>query len=315
MNKNLRNTALAGAAAIGAAAGVNKLISVIANANDDLPKDRGKFYDWKYGKIYYTKSGKGSPLLLIHDLNVASSAYEWTKVTGKLSRKNTVYTIDLLGCGRSDKPNLTYTNYLFVQLINEFIHKVIGARTDVVATGDSFSFVVMACNMEPKNFGKLIGVSPCDLFEMTRTPGKKKNAMKYVIDSPVIGTSLYNMDTAKPNIAMKTSRRFFHKENQVPDAMKKAYYKAAKNGDGGGKYLLASIKSHYTNINIIPALQKINNSICLIGGRQNPLINDIFDEYREYNPSIEEAYISEANYLPQLEAPDKFVELLQILLN
>ncbi|MCD8300768.1 MAG: alpha/beta hydrolase [Clostridiales bacterium] len=315
MNKKVRNGAIIGAAAIGAAAGVNKLISAMADTNDDLPKGSGRFYDWRYGKIYYTKTGKGTPLLLIHDLDVASSAYEWSKVFGKLSRRHTVYTIDLLGCGRSDKPNLTYTNYMYVQLINNFIRKVIGVKTDVAATGDSFSFAVMACNMEPENFGKLIGISPCDLFKLTRTPDKKNNAMKYVIDSPIIGTSLYNMDTAKPNISLKASHRYFHKENPVPDSMKKAYYKASKTGDGGGKYLLASIKSHYTNINIIPALQKINNSICLIGGRQNPLINDIFDEYREYNPSIEEAYISEANYLPQLEAPDKFVELLQILLD
>ncbi len=314
MNKKLRNAALIGTATVGAIAGINKLISVMAEANDDLPEGHGKYYEWKYGKIYYTKSGKGNPLLLVHDLNVASSAYEWSRVVGKLSHKRTVYTLDLLGCGRSDKPNLTYTNYIYVQLINEFIRKVIGAKTDVVATGDSFSFVVMACNMEPTNFGKLIGVSPCDLFEMCRTPGRQKNAMKYVIDSPVIGTGLYNMDTAMPNISMKATHRFFHKGNKVPAEMKKAYYKAAKNGDGGGKYLLASIKSHYTNINIIPALQKINNSVCLIGGRQNPLINDIFDEYAEYNPSIEEAYIADSNYLPQLEAPDKFVELLLILL-
>lgn len=62
----------------------------------------------------------------------------------KLEKHYTVYTIDLLGCGRSDKPYLTYTNYLYVQLLTDFIHDVIGERPDVVTTGNSI-FVCGTC--------------------------------------------------------------------------------------------------------------------------------------------------------------------------
>ena len=57
------------------------------------------------GNIYYTKCGSGKPLLLIHDLHFASSGYEWESIREQLSRSYTVYTLDLLGCGRSEKPN------------------------------------------------------------------------------------------------------------------------------------------------------------------------------------------------------------------
>ncbi len=314
MNKHLRNIAIISAAVIGAMACTNKMISLLSEQNDNLPVGRGHYYKWRYGNIYYTKSGSGSPVLLVHDLNATSSSYEWSKVCLKLSRKHTVYALDLPGCGRSDKPNLTYTNFLYVQMINDFIKKVIGTKTSVAATGDSFSFIIMACNMEPANFEKLIGVSPCDLFDMTRTPGKRKNVLKYIIDSPVVGTFLYNMDTCRPRIAKTTSRRYFYRYNPGEEGVVNAYYKGAKNQDGRGKYLLASINSSYTNINIIPAIQKINNSICLIGGRMNPMITDIIEEYQTYNPSIEDAYIAGTNYLPQLESPDRFVELMNILL-
>ena len=50
-------------------------------------------------------------------------------------RKNTVYTLDLLGCGKSDKPNFTYTNFLYVQLVTDFINNVIGEKADVIVTG------------------------------------------------------------------------------------------------------------------------------------------------------------------------------------
>ncbi len=314
MNKQVRNILLLSAAAVGAIACTNKVISVLAEQKDSLPIGTGFYYNWRYGKIYYTKSGKGSPLLLIHDLNASSSAYEWSKVIPKLCRTHTVYALDLLGCGRSDKPNLTYTNFLYVQLINDFIKNVIGTKASAAATGDSFSFLVMACHMEPENFDKLIGVSPCDPSRMTQTPGKRKNILKYVIDSPVIGTFLYNMSTCRKRIAGAANNRYFYKKYMISDAMIDAYYKGAKNEDGRGKYLSASIQSSYTNINIIPAIQKIDNSIFLIGGRMNPTISDTIEKYQKYNPSIEDAYLAGTNYLPQLEAPDKFVNLLLILL-
>lgn len=47
---------------------------------DYLPSG-GKYYHWKYGNIYYTKSGKGKPVLLIHDLDPTASSYEWKAVT------------------------------------------------------------------------------------------------------------------------------------------------------------------------------------------------------------------------------------------
>ena len=48
-----------------------------------------------------------------------------TKVIDKLAENHAVYALDLLGCGRSEKPKITYTNYLYVQLISDFIKNVI----------------------------------------------------------------------------------------------------------------------------------------------------------------------------------------------
>lgn len=314
MKKQLANIAITGITVTGVLLAANKLIDMFSTMNDSLSTETGKFFKWEYGNIYYTKTGKGKPLLLIHDLTVCSSAYEWNRVVRKLSRSYTVYTLDLLGCGRSEKPNITYTNSLYVQLVNDFIRKVIGARANVVATGLSFSFVVMACQMYPEYFEKIIGVSPCDIYDLTRKPGKRRNALKYILESPVIGTFLFNMDTSYKHIAGKASRDCYFKKHLISDDMIRSCYKAAKNGHGQGKYLMASIRSRYTNTNIIPAVEKINNSIFLIGGREHPFINDIIDEYKAHNPAIEDAYISNTNQLPQMESPDKFVKLIRIIL-
>lgn len=314
MKKKIKNFTLLMAIAVFILFLINKLINIFANMKEHLPRGNGKFFTWRYGDIYYIKKGKGKPILLIHDMDPSSSAYEWHKIIHQLSKTNTVYAIDLLGCGRSDKPNLTYTNYLYVELITDFIHEIIGEKTDVITTGASLSFVVMACQLEQKIFNKIIGVSPADLYELAKSPTKHNIIIKAMIEFPIIGTLIYNILMSKNALLRIMMDEYYYKEYLVSNQMLNSYHHSAHMQNGQGKYLLASINSHYTNINIVPALKKINHSICLIGGKEHPFMSDIIDDYISFNPAIESAYIANTKYLPQLESPEKFVELLNIVL-
>ena len=125
MKKNIRHFFLLSALAAGTIYGINTFIDATAGVRKYLNTTSGRFFEWRYGNIFYTKQGKGTPVLLIHDLHPASSCAEWEKIVKKLEKEHTVYTLDLLGCGRSDKPNFTYTNYMYVQLITDFVKKII----------------------------------------------------------------------------------------------------------------------------------------------------------------------------------------------
>lgn len=293
--------------------GINKAISITSSKRDLLKKDNGRFFNWRYGNIYYSKQGKGSPLLLVHDLNPASSDYEWHKIIKQLSKHHTVYTLDLLGCGRSDKPNITYTNFLYVQLITDFIKNIINTKTDVIAMGESSSFTLMACNMESDCFGKIIIINPSDLSELNKTPNKQKNILKYIIDSPIIGTFIYNLAFCKKSIENKFIKKYFYNSRLITSTAEDYYYDSA-HLNNSGKYLLSSIKSNYTNINITHALKKIGNSIYLIGSIEKEGMQDIIDSYISYNPSIEASYISDVKYLPQLEKAEKLLQIIMEIL-
>lgn len=123
---------------------INKAVKLSAVSKHILESRVSLCYRWRLGNIHYTKIGEGKPVLLVHDLSPASCSYEWHSVRRELAKNHTVYTIDLLGFGRSEKPNLTYTNYLYVQLLSDFIKSEIGHRTDIVATGAAASLAVMA---------------------------------------------------------------------------------------------------------------------------------------------------------------------------
>ncbi len=62
---------------------------------------------------------------MIHDMLPGASGYEWNQIEEQLSSDHTVYTLDLLGCGRSEKAGITYTNFVYVELISNFIKDVI----------------------------------------------------------------------------------------------------------------------------------------------------------------------------------------------
>lgn len=314
MKKQIRNFLLLTTITTMSIYGINKVIGFYSVMKNLLKTDEGKFFNWRYGDIYYTKQGKGSPVLLIHDLNPSASSYEWNKCVKHFSKKHTVYTLDLLGCGRSDKPNMTYSNYLFVQLITDFIKKIIGEKTDIIVTGESSSFTVMACNMHPEEFNKIIIVNPNNLVDLCATPNKQKNALKFLIELPVIGTLIYNIVFNEKNILKLFQDKYYYRKHMVPTKVLDTYYEAAHLHNSNGKYLLSSIKSSYTNINIIHALKKINNSMFLIGSKEQSGMVKVMNSYVTYNSSIEVSYIENSKYLPQLEAPHNFLEIVDLYL-
>ena len=134
MKKSTKRLLVLTSAAVAGMYAYNRLVDSNAARKNLLKVDNGHYYKWKEGNIFYTQNGTGTPLLLVHDTDSRASGEEWSKIIKKLSKKNTVYTIDLLGCGRSDKPSIKYTNYMYVQIITAFVNDVIGEACDVVAT-------------------------------------------------------------------------------------------------------------------------------------------------------------------------------------
>ncbi len=305
-------TAIAGTT-VGIMHVVNRLVYYISTMDNLLFNKDEKFYDWRFGRIFYTKQGSGSPILLIHDLNVCSSVYEWNKVVGELSKTNTVYTLDLLGCGSSQKPNLTYTNYLYVQLITDFIKHIIGEHTDVIATGESGTFVLMACANDNTLINKVMLVNPGDLVSLAKIPTKRTKLLRHIINTPVIGTFIYNVKVNKRTIEEDYRNQYYYNQNNIEEKSIMTAFEASHKYNTHSKYLYASIKSRYTNANVMHCLKNINNSIFIVVGNANPENALTANQYQNQLPSIEIAEIEGTKHLPQMESPEDFIEQVKIL--
>lgn len=291
---------------------INRVINLMANAKASLSSNNGSKYEWRFGNIFYTKQGSGKPVLLIHELTCGSSDLEWKHIIKEFSKQYTVYTLDLLGCGRSDKPAFTYTNFLYVQLITDFIKNVIGKRTDVICTGTSAEFVIMSCYNDDSLFDKVIMINPESIVLSNHNMSTNKKLTKLLIEMPLIGTTIFNIYNSK-----HAYRKLFEKEyfsSKVKSSVIKNYYDAAHYGTMTSKYLFASISANYTKLNITNALKTINNSIVIIGGEDERNILETCLEYQDYNPAIETCIIPKCKHLPQLEQPKSFIENVQIYL-
>lgn len=294
---------------------MNHLISTTAIMKDLLKSTASNYYNWRFGKIYYTKQGTGSPVLLIHDLTIYSSAYEWEALVKQLEKNHTVYCIDLPGCGRSDKQHITYTNYLYVQAISDFIKNVIHERTDVITSGFSGSFTILACHNENELFRKILMINPPALSQLNKIPTKRSKLYKSFLELPVFGTLVYNMMVCQSNVQLAFTEDYLYNPFHIKAEWLDTYYEAAHKGMGSGRFLFSSLLGGYTNNNIVHALKNINNSIFIIEGGGELTKCEVLSQYVELNPAIETYILKEAKHLPQLESPEQLFDCLSVFLD
>lgn len=317
MKKNkhkLLTTSILFALATGIIYVINRLVFATAVLKNLLKSSADNYYNWRFGKVYYKKKGHGSPVLLIHDLTVYSSAYEWNKVVNELAEAHTVYAIDLLGCGRSEKPRITYTNYLYVQLIADFIKNIIGEKTDVIASGYSGSFTVLASYINPEFINKIVLINPPSLASLNKVPSKRSKLYKFILEFPIFGTLIYNIKTCQSNIQLLFTEKYLYNPFSVTPEMVDTYYEAAHKSLSNSKFLLSSLVAGYTNNNITHALREINQSVTILYCEGETDSEKIAESYTTYNPAIESCMLKHAKHLPQLEIPEKFLEILNIYL-
>ena len=269
-----------------------------------LNHTEGYYYTWKEGSLHYTVKGEGKPVLLIHDLNVLSSGYEWNKVEEELSKNHKVYTLDLLGCGLSDKPNITYTNYTFVLMITDFCKDIIKEKCDVISSNYSTDIVVMADNMEPV-FNKKILINPYH-FDLCAMETTRLNLIeKNIIYLPIIGTTIYNIYAAEKNVKSIVDSYITNKSEL--DNLTEAYYESSHTNNSRGKYLYACKKCSYVSVDIREALSESKNVYMIMGSDTD---KSIINEYHDVNQDIKVNTIGGSKLLPHIENVNETLDVI-----
>ena len=242
MSKNhpiLKTIAVVGTAVLSIEAW-NQMIFKKIQERKSLTCEEGDFHLWKHGTFFYKKKagGAGHPILMLHDLFPDQSADNCDKLMNQLAQSRTVYSMDLLGCGRSDKPAITYTNFLYVLQVVECIEKIIGQPVHLVAKGRSAAIAIAVAKYKPEYVVQLSLLDPTEEEESKKIPDEKSKLLKKVIELPVFGTLLYHM-------------AFSHSGS-------------AHIGGANARYLYASIVGYYTNMDVAWMMEELDIPIHVI---------------------------------------------------
>ncbi len=315
----IRNITILTGLSVAAIHVVNRIETTSA-VGEEQPRTReDKTYNWRYGMIDYKVKGYGTPLLLLHDLTIGSSKAEYKYVYETLSKNRKVYIPDMLGYGISDKPVMTYTASVYEDLVADFIKNVIRAKTDIVATGTTAPIVIKLAHDNPKLIRNIIMINPLGLYDQNLIPSTQTKLLKILINIPVIGTFIYNM-----NCNRNSMEEFFRKIYLYdPDSMDQdklsetisAYCRAAHERGVFAKHAYASFLSQYMNCSILSELQETDHSMLIIGGEGEPDISNNIENYDYYNSAIESVIIPETAHLPQIEKPDEIISNIEVFLS
>ncbi|MBI5670959.1 MAG: alpha/beta hydrolase [Chloroflexi bacterium] len=200
--------------------------------------DRKIFTSLRIGvaSYYADVHAPGRPLVLVHSINAAASAYEMRPLFERYRGERPVYALDLPGFGFSERSNREYSPQLYAQTIIEFLATQVPEPADVVALSLGSEFVARAALERPDLFHSITLLSPSGLRQsqndLNPAEVEQRNRQKQVsyglLAFPLWSQAFYDLLTTRPSI------RYFLQMSFVgdvpPDLVEYAYLTAHQPG-------------------------------------------------------------------------------------
>ncbi len=270
------------------------------------------FYNWRHGKIRYVTVGSGEPLLLVHGIGAGASLCEWENNIMELSRKYRVYALDLLGFGKSSKPDISYSAYLYITLINDFIEDIIGQEVHIAGSSNGADYAVMAYSFKPQLYKSLLLISPAGIntTEFDVYPKTGDLFMKWLVEAPVVGTSIFNFISSRYNIRTFLEKYGYYDKKLVTCREVNKFYYPAHYGGVSAKVPFAAFMSKMLNVCIESKVAQIKVPVMVVWGKEN-VLNPIdgLRTIERINPKVESTIFENARLMPHSEHPRAFNDL------
>lgn len=312
---NLWKTMLAGGAGVAALAALNASIQRNATEPDNSALGgQAHFFSWKHGRVFYKTAGlenAGTPLVFIHGVGAGASNFMWRKNFDDLSNDFQVFALDLLGFGLSDKPaTAAYSADLYVELITDFIREVAGHPANVVASSMGAAYAIRVADEHPDLINALILNGPTGSDSLNRRPGMAGAAFYGLLQSPVLGTSFYNVMSSERSIRDFARDNLFYDHRRVTDRLVANLY--ATSHQPGAQHAIAAFLSGYLNTDTRAPFSRLTQPTVLVWGKQdNTTRIDTGVSLLQLNPRAALEVFDYCRMMPEQEHPERFNELVR----
>jgi len=130
-------------------------------------------WDYQGDAVAYRLDGAGPPVLQVHGIGAgASSAQTQYQIPALVDAGYRVYSIDLLGWGRSIGPQRRFTGPDYLELISAFIDEVITEPTALVGHSLGGTYAIGVAARNPQQVTTLVLNAPVGAVSFTNEPGR-----------------------------------------------------------------------------------------------------------------------------------------------
>jgi pimeloyl-ACP methyl ester carboxylesterase len=251
---------------------------------------------------YWSAGEKGSTVILLH--GVGCSVEFWERNIAALAREHRVFAVDIVGFGRTDKPEVVYTFELMADFVIDFMETMGIDKASLVGNsmGGAISLTVAA--KTPKRVEKIILVDPVGL-------GRGQSPVMRLMALPVIG-----------NVLTKPSRKGVLRQMQLclydpsqarDDFIDRLTAIGALPGNQRSFLSLLRVTSNILGVkkgivaDFSARLKKIKAPILMIWGRQDQILPLADGEAAVQKMANGRLHVMDrAGHLPQIDKPEEF---------
>ena len=260
-----------------------------------------KFATIEGRRIRYLRAGSGPPLLLIHGL--MGYSFSWRFNIPAFAQKRTVYAVDLLGAGYSDRPgNLDCSLQATAKRVLQFLDKLQISVFDLLGTSHGGAVAMALAAVAGKRVRSLILSDPVNPWS---SHGR--------LITKILGSAAGSALTLRlgPHMARTHNfflRRLYGNTHRIAPGTLEGY-SAAIAVPGTFEYLAHIMRCWHADLNhvheIFPAIRHIP-TLLIWGSVDLAVFPESAQELRKKFDRCELVFFEGIGHLPYEEAPDDF---------
>ncbi|MDX2271680.1 MAG: alpha/beta fold hydrolase [Cyanobacteriota bacterium] len=275
-----------------------------------------EMWSWRGQPIHYLSQGinQGSgkqAVLLVHGFG--ASSLHWRKNISVVAQHYPVYAIDLLGFGRSAKPNLPYRTEMWRDQLRDFCQQVI--RRPVVVVGNSLGgYVGLSLASDwPEWVRGVVLLNSAGSFGSQPQANLWKQMtggiLRWGLQQKVVSHLLF-YSIRKPEAIRKTLLKVYRDPAAVTDQLVEDIYRPSCEA-GAADVFAALMQANQKGRSVDELLRSLVRPLLLIWGEADPWMDcrQRSQLYHQHYQMIEEHFLS-AGHCPHDEVPELVNPLL-----
>lgn len=283
---------------------------------------QGDRWQWRDYSVYYVRSATAAavaqqrpPLLLVHGFGASTD--HWQKNIAGLQDHFEVWAIDLLGFGRSQKPDIEYGAALWREQLRDFIAEVIGRPAILAGNSIGGYMSLFTAAAFPEWVQGLVLLNSAGAFTPEGEPPQPNlfqqalgQTVGWVMRQPITHLLIF-LNLRRRSAIRKTLEKVYLDKSAITDELVENIYRPAWD-TGAFEVFSGLFKRPPQGPKVDELLQQLHCPLLLLWGEGDPWMKarSRSELFRRAYPTLTEHFL-QAGHCPHDEVPDQVNGLLR----